>query len=112
MTRSAAAPLDARGQFIAPRKRDLIAALPADLVADYAALEEGLERVLKGANFVEVTHEELERAANEAGRIVNPVRTGVADFRAIRMFRRGSHTEELERRSWLGLHKHKLTIEV
>jgi hypothetical protein len=161
MTRSSEAPLDARGQYIAPRKRDVFAALladlglvgsepaerlyqlvtatvhygylaelerlheayyhldpgrsgpaPTDLEGDYAALEDGLERVLKGANFVEVTPEELERASNEGGRIVNPVRTGVADFRAIRMFRRGSHNEELERKSWFGLRKKKLTIEV
>jgi Protein of unknown function (DUF3754) len=85
---------------------------PAVSDAAYATLLEALEHVLKGANFVEVTPEQLVRAGKETGRIRYPVRTGAADFRAIRLFRRGQHNEAIERRSWWGFRRRQLTIEV
>ena len=91
-----------RGQTKAPEATD----------AAYATLTEALERVLRGANFTEVGPEQLARAARETGRIRYPVRTGAADFRAIRLFRRGDHSEEIELRSWWGLRKRRMTIEV
>ncbi len=83
-----------------------------DVDAAYATLTAALERVLSGANFIEVTPEELERASQETGRIRTPVRNGAADFRAIRVFRRGRHDEEIERSSWFGLRRRKVTIEI
>lgn len=80
--------------------------------AAYAALSESLERVLQSANFEEVHPELVERASTQAGRIRYPVRNGVADFRAVRLFRRGAHTEHVVRRYFFGLRKRDVPIEV
>lgn len=80
--------------------------------AAYRTLSEGPERVLKGANFTEITPEQMARATTEAGLVRSPVRTAIGDFRTIRLFSRGSHTAEIERSRWWGLRKERTTIEV
>lgn len=78
----------------------------------YKELSEALQSVLRGANFVECDAAELEHAARETGKIRYAVRTGVADFRAIRLFRRGSHRGQHVRRSLFGLRKTTLDLEI
>lgn len=85
---------------------------PVSQDAAFETLSVSLERVLAGANFVEITPEQMYRATQEAGRVKTPVQTAVGDFRKIRLFRRGGHTEEIERRSWWGLRKKQVTIEI
>ncbi len=80
--------------------------------AAYREFEQGLERVLKSANFVEISQEEMARAAKESGKIQYVVRNGCAEFRAVHLFRRGQHTEQFLRQKWFGLSKTIVPLEV
>ena len=83
---------------------------PDRIDAAFAALSGAHERVLKAANFIEVDISEVQRAGREAGRIRYALRAGTENFRSIRLFRRGGHTETHERRSWWGLRRRDLRI--
>ena len=61
----------------------------------YAELVESLTAVLKGANFVEVSHEEIERAHRESVAVTRRDRAPLEDFRDVRFFRRGHHQRDL-----------------
>lgn len=78
----------------------------------YLELAEAMDHVLRGANFVEISSHEVTRAARDAGKLKYTVSNGVADFRAVRLFRRGHHSEEVERKSLFGLRKWKVHLEV
>lgn len=87
--------------------------------ADAAAIEAAhgtittcLEKVLRSANFVEVDPALTEKAQKEAGRVRVPLRNSAAQFRAVRLFRRGEHVETLALRSLYGLRKHSQPIAV
>jgi Protein of unknown function (DUF3754) len=86
--------LDAARRF----DRDKIDRAYADLIESFAA-------VLKGANFVEMSREEIEAAHNqrEGSRVV--VEAPVDDFRDVKFFRRGHHKETFETPYWFGLRK-------
>ena len=71
----------------------------------YAELVESLTAVLKGANFVEVPHEEIERAHRESVEVQVEIRTPLEDFRDVRFFRRGQHRERFEIPRWYGWSK-------
>ncbi|MEA2988481.1 MAG: hypothetical protein QOG83_1192 [Alphaproteobacteria bacterium] len=75
----------------------------AALERNYGELIESFVAVLKGANFVEVPQEEIERAHQESAAVRVALRTPVEDFREVRFFRRGHHTESFEIRRWFGL---------
>ena len=62
----------------------------------YADLVEALTAVLKGANFVEMSLAEIEQAHRERKVMRVEVEAPVDDFREIRFFRRGHHTEAIE----------------
>lgn len=160
---AAGAPPRRREQYIPARKRELFAALVADLVpagdaamagrfyellvafihhdflrqlellhdtyhlvdadqprtADpeaietaYGTVSASLEQVLRSANFVEVEPELTRRAQTEQGRIRTPLRNSAAQFRTIRLFRRGEHRETLRRRSLYGIRRHSESIDV
>ena len=68
----------------------------------YAELLESLVAVLKGANFVEVPHEEIERAHRESAEVTVEIRTPLDDFRDVRFFRRGQHQDSFNVPRWYG----------
>ena len=73
----------------------------------YRDLLEQLTAVLKGANFVEMSHAEIEAAHRErvVGRV--DVEAPLDDFREVRFFKRGHHKDVFETAQWFGLRKHK-----
>ncbi len=75
------------------------------LERNYAELTEAFSEVLKGANFVEMSHAEVEQAHRERKVMRVEVEAPVDDFREIRFFRRGHHTEAVEVSNWFGLRK-------
>ncbi len=76
-----------------------------DLIASFAA-------VLKGANFVEVSHEEIERAHRESVLVSVKLKMPVDDFREVRFFRRGHHQETFELRRRFGLRRQNVDATV
>jgi hypothetical protein len=78
----------------------------------YADLVASLTGVLKGANFVEMSHAEVEQAHRERKAMKVQVEAPIDDFRDIRFFRRGHHTETIEISEWLGLRKYPHDIKV
>ena len=69
-------------------------------------------RVLTDANFIEVSHEEITKAFAERARVRVKIKAPVEDYRDVRMFRRGSHTETIEIPAWFGLRKRPLEVKV
>lgn len=69
----------------------------------YADLVQSLAAVLKGANFVEVSREEIERAHRESVAVTVELRAPLDEFRDVRFFRRGQHQESFEVPRWYGL---------
>ena len=71
-----------------------------------------LRRVLIRANFVEVTAEELARAAEEQALFQVEVRAATDEYRDVHFFRRGRHRERIERREWMGLRVRHFDVDV
>jgi hypothetical protein len=82
------------------------------LEAAYRALTDEFGRMLERANFVEVRHEEIARAHAERAFIRVRIKAPLDDFRELRIFRRGRHRESVEIRSWLGLRRRNVEVEV
>ena len=61
--------------------------------------------MLRGANFVEMSQLEVEQAHRERKVVRVEVEAPVDDFREIRFFRRGHHTEMVDIPHWYGLRK-------
>ena len=80
--------------------------------AAYSDLLATLRRVLTRANFVEVTDEEMARAAREQALFQVEVRAVTDDHRDVFFFRRGRHREHIERREWMGFRARPLDIDV
>ena len=78
----------------------------------YAGLVESFTAVLKGANFVEMSHAEIAQAHRERKAMRVEVEAPLDDFREVRFFRRGHHKETIETESWYGLRKtpHEITV--
>ena len=68
----------------------------------YGDLIDALTNVLHGANFVEVPHEEIERAHREHGIVRISIKAPLENYREVRFFRRGHHRETIEIPRWLG----------
>src|SRR4029079_14430911 len=68
----------------------------------YGDLIDALTNVLHGANFVEVPHEEIERAHREHGIVRISIKAPLENYREVRFFRRGHHRETIEIPNWLG----------
>ncbi len=83
-----------------------------DLEAAYGNLRDEVVRILTEANFVEIAHDEMMRAFAEHARVRVKLKAPVGDYRDIRMFRRGHHTETIEIPVWFGLRKRKLDVVV
>jgi hypothetical protein len=80
----------------------------ASLERSYGQLIDSFTTVLKGANFVEVSREEIERSHREDALVRVSLRTPVEEFREVRFFRRGHHQETLEIPRWFGLPRRKV----
>jgi Protein of unknown function (DUF3754) len=78
----------------------------------YGDLIDALTKVLHGANFVEVPHEEIERAHREHGIVRVNIRAPLEDYREVRFFRRGHHNETVEVAKWSGFGKRSVEFGV
>ena len=85
---------------------------PAARDRAYADLRQSLERVLQAANFVEIPHAEIREAhrrrSGQRVRIAAPL----DDFREVRFWRRGRHTEPFEIVRWFGLSRRSIVADV
>ena len=80
----------------------------ATLQQAYAELIESLIAVLKDANFVELSAEEVEAAHRESAAVAVATEAPLDDFRDVRFFRRGHHQESFHVKRWFGLRDQKL----
>jgi len=83
-----------------------------NLEAAYRVLSEEFARVLKEANFIEISHDEITRAFAERARVRVKIKAPVEDYCDVRMFRRGHHTETIEIPVWFGLRRRPLEVVV
>jgi hypothetical protein len=84
----------------------------AALDAAYANLVTSFTAVLEAANFVEMSHVEIDRAHRERKAMRVEVDVPLHDFRDVRFFRRGRHDETIEAEAWLGLRKREHAVTV
>jgi hypothetical protein len=82
----------------------------AALERAYADLVASFTTVLKDANFVEMSHAEIEQAHRERSAMRVEIEAPLDDFREVRFFRRGHHQEILEIAGWLGLRRRTAQI--
>jgi hypothetical protein len=78
----------------------------------YRDLIVALTGALHDANFIEVAHEDIERAHREDALVRVKIHASLDDYREIRFFRRGSHKETFDVRKWFGFRKHEVDIQV
>jgi hypothetical protein len=71
----------------------------------YADLLDALTSVLKGANFVEVPHAEIDGAHRARAVLRVELKAPLDDYREVRFFRRGHHRETIPIVDWFGLRK-------
>ena len=83
-----------------------------DIETAYRSLSDETVRILTEANFVEISHDEMMGAFAEHARVRVKLKAPVADYRDIRMFRRGHHVETIEVPTWFGLRKRKIDVVV
>ena len=83
-----------------------------DLERGLSSLSEEFVRVLTEANFIEISHDEITRAFAERARVRVKIKAPIEDYRDVRMFRRGHHTETIEIPVWFGLRRRPLEIVV
>ena len=84
----------------------------ATLERAYHDLVATLTSVLHGADFVEVPHEEINRAHREHALVQVDIRAPLDDYRDVRFFRRGHHRETIEIPTWYGWRKRNAEIDV
>jgi hypothetical protein len=77
----------------------------AALERAYADLVQSFTSVLADANFVEMSHAEIEEAHRRRQAMRVEIEAPLGDFREVRVFRRGHHEEAIEIADWLGLRK-------
>jgi len=84
----------------------------AALEAAYADLIGSLTTVLKRANFVEMSHAEIEEAHRQRKAMRVQVAVSLDDFREARFFYRGQRQETIQTQRWLGLRtdSHEVTV--
>ena len=71
----------------------------------YTELVNSFTTVLKDANFVEMSHAEIEEAHRRRSALRIEIEAPLDDFHEVRFFRRGHHEETVEVADWLGLRK-------
>ena len=78
----------------------------------YGDLVQSLEQVLKDANFIALPHAEIGDAhRRRVGHRVE-VKAPLHEFRDVRFWRRGRHSEHCEVTDWFGLHRRRVEAEV
>jgi hypothetical protein len=95
-----------------PEVNPLACGLAKDLEAAYHSLSEEFARILADANFIEITHDEITRAFAERTLVRVKIKAPVEDYRDVRMFRRGHHTETIDVAFWFGLRRRPLQVDV
>lgn len=78
----------------------------------YADLLQSLDQVLTDANFVELPHDDIADAHAQRTLLRVEVKAPLDDFREVRFYRRGRHSEQFEPREWFGLRRRKIEAEV
>jgi hypothetical protein len=78
----------------------------------YRALSDEFVRILREANFVEITHAEIMQAFAEHALVRVKIKAPISDYRDIRMFRRGQHRETIEIASLYGLRRRAFDVDV
>ena len=84
----------------------------ADHHKAYDELLASFIKVLKGANFIEVPHAEIEHAHSRRAVLPVEVKAPLDDYREVRFFRRGHHKEVVEVSDWTGLRKRQVEADV
>jgi hypothetical protein len=84
----------------------------ASLERCYGDLVQSLEQVLKDANFIELPHAEIGDAHRRRVGHRIEIQAPLHDFRDVRLWRRGRHTEPYEVADWFGLSRRKVEAEV
>jgi len=84
----------------------------AGLERTYDDLIQSLDRVLKGANFVELAHADIGSAHRRRTMLRVEIAAPLDDFREVRFYRRGRHSEQFEVADWFGLRRRKVEAEV
>ena len=84
----------------------------ATLERAYRDLIIALTGVLHDANFIEVAHEEIERAHRDDALVRVKIHASLDNYREIRFFRRGNHKETVDIRKWFGLRSREVEIHV
>jgi hypothetical protein len=77
----------------------------AALERAYADLVQSFTTVLADANFVEMSHAEIEQAHRQRQVMRIEIEARLDDFREVRIFRRGHHEEAIEIAEWMGLRR-------
>jgi hypothetical protein len=84
----------------------------ASLDRCYGDLVQSLEQVLEKANFIELPHAEISDAHRRRVGHRIEIQAPLHDFRDVRLWRRGRHTEQFEVADWFGLSRRKAEAEV
>lgn len=79
---------------------------------NYTTFVDTFTALLRGANFVEVSAGEMQRAFSEDAALRLKVNTPLDDFHAVRFFRRGRGLETFPIKDWFGLRKRDIEAEV
>jgi hypothetical protein len=78
----------------------------------YADLRHSLEEVLEEANFTEIPHADIREAHRRRTGLRVRIAAPLDDFREVRFWRRGRHTETFEVARWFGLSRSDVETEV
>jgi hypothetical protein len=84
----------------------------ATLEAAYRELLDSFEAVLRGANFREVSAEEIERAHREHGIVRINIHIPLEDYRDVRFYSRGHRRENVEIIEWYGWRRREIEAEI
>jgi hypothetical protein len=98
--------------YFSPDRDDSVRFDRATIERVYRDLIDAFTRVLHGANFVEVPHDEIQRAHREHGIVRVNIKAPLDDYREVRFFRRGHHHETVEVSKWFGLGKRRVEFGV
>jgi hypothetical protein len=98
--------------YFNPQIEPHAAITPAELQHAYDDLVASFTDVLKGANFVEIPHAEIEHAHRRRAVLPVEVRAQLDDYREVRFFRRGHHREGFEVPDWTGFRTRRVDADV
>jgi Protein of unknown function (DUF3754) len=97
--------------YFSPEVAGLASSDRAKSDSAYHDLIQSLDKVLKDANFEELTHEDVADAYRKRTVPVE-VKAEHDDFREVRFYKRGRRVEQFEVSAWFGLRRHEVKIEV